>query len=69
MKISRIEHQQMVEAQRVYTQNLQKEEHYKKVLDDRKQLCKVQDIVDQTRRIERNKRLGKIKGQNVDVDC
>ena len=69
MKISRIEHQQMVEAQRVYTQSLRKEEHYRTVVDESKRLRKVQDIADQTLRTERNKRLGKTKGQDVDVDC
>jgi hypothetical protein len=69
MKINRVEHQQMVEAQRVYTQNLQKEEHYRKVVDENKRIRKTQDIVDQARRTERNKRLGNDKGRNVDIDC
>jgi hypothetical protein len=69
MKINRVEHQQMVETQRVYSQNLQKEEHYRTVVDENKRIRKTQDIVDQARRTERNKRLGNDKGHNVDIDC
>lgn len=69
MKISRVEHQQMVEAQRVYMQSLHKEQHYQQVVEESKRVRKVQDIEDQTLRIERNKRLGNTKGQNVDIDC
>lgn len=69
MKINRVEYQQMVETQRVYTQNLQKEEHYQQVVEENKRIRKTQDIVDQARKTERNNRLGNDKGQNVDIDC
>ena len=69
MKVTRAEHQQMIELQLAQVRKAQAEQHYRKTIEDSKRLRKIADEKNQEIRTERNKRLGHTKGQNVDIDC
>ena len=69
MKVSRAEHQQMIELQLAQVRKAQSEQHYRKTIEDNKRVRKVADDKNHELRTERNKRLGHTKGQNVDIDC
>ena len=69
MKVQGIDHQQMLELQRAALVRTNQEHRHNKEVEDINRLRKQADIRMQELRTERNKRLGNVKGQNVDIDC
>jgi hypothetical protein len=69
MKVQGIDHQQMLELQRAALVRTNQERHHNKNIEDMNRLRKEADIKLQELRTERNRRLGNVKGQNVDIDC
>jgi hypothetical protein len=69
MKVQGIDHQQMLELQRAALVRTNQERHHTKNIEDMNRLRKEADIKLQELRTKRNRRLGNVKGQNVDIDC
>jgi hypothetical protein len=69
MKVQGIDHQQMLELQRAALVRTNQERHRNQNVEDTNRLRKQSDIRTQELRTERNRRLGNVKGQNVDIDC
>ena len=69
MKVQGINHQQMLELQRSTLVRTNEERRHNKTIEDMNRLRKEADIKLQELRTERNRRLGNVKGQNVDIDC
>jgi hypothetical protein len=69
MKVQGINHQQMVELQRAALVRTNEEHRHLKEVENTNRLRKQADIRLQELRTERNRRLGNVKGQNVDIDC
>jgi hypothetical protein len=69
MKVQGIDHQQMLELQRAALVRANEERRHNKNIEDMNRLRKEADIKLQELRTERNRRLGNVKGQNVDIDC
>jgi hypothetical protein len=69
MKVQGIDHQQMLELQRSTLVRTNEERRHNKTIEDMNRLRKEADIKLQELRTERNRRLGNVKGQNVDIDC
>ena len=69
MKVQGIDHQQMIELQRAALVRTNQERHHNQNIEDINRLRKQADVKMQELRTERNRRLGHVKGQNVDIDC
>ena len=69
MKVQGISHEQMLELQRAALVRTNQERQHNQNIEDTNRLRKQADIKLQELRTERNRRLGNIKGQNVDIDC
>jgi protein tyrosine/serine phosphatase len=69
MKVQGIDHQQMLELQRAALVRTNQERQHNQNVEDINRLRKETDIKMQELRTERNRRLGNVKGQNVDIDC
>jgi len=69
MKVQGIENQQMLELQRSTLIRANEERRHNKEVENINRLRKQTDIKMQELRTERNRRLGNVKGQNVDIDC
>jgi len=69
MKVQGIDHQQMLELQRAALVKTNQEHRHNKEVEYINRLRKQSDIKMQELRTERNRRLGNVKGQNVDIDC
>lgn len=69
MKVQGINSQQLVELQRAAVIRTHEEERYRKIVEDTKKIIKGIDTRNQELRTEANRRLGRSKGQNVDIEC
>lgn len=69
MKVQGINPQQLVALQRAVLIRTHEEERYRKIGEDTKKIHKDIDIRNQELRTEANRRLGRSRGQNIDIEC